>query len=213
MSEGGRHLIEHPLDERARAYVRGQLELDLLLCRSLLSVLDHEPGRFYTIAPESISRDQLHAFTAGGLYPEDWSAAVRFEDGSLMVPAPRAYSARATPIRELLGEQRTAFCLVDDFIESGYPTDDGSMQPPSRLFVEQDAYCFITSDNEAEELEAALQRGDEIWHGVAASYLPSAPIRSETLDGLEALTACAAFVRDISVTAYDAEGFVAWRRL
>jgi hypothetical protein len=212
VSESRARLVEHPLDERARVYVRGQLELDLHLCRSLLPVFDGEPGRFYTIAPDSASHEQLHQFTGGGLYPEDWSAAVRFEDGSAMVPAPRAYSARARPFRALLQQSPTAFCLVDDFMESGYPTDDGSVQPPSRLFIQQDAYCFITAENEAEELEAALRRGDEIWHGVAASYLPPLPVSREAIGTFEALAECAAFVREISVTAYDAEGFVAWTR-
>jgi hypothetical protein len=215
VTDGDPRLKRHALDERARAYVRGQLEVENTLCRSLLGVFDRGGGDFYTVAPEGATNEQLHAFTGGGLYPMDWSQAVTCADGSVMVPTPYAYDVRARCLFDIVRSDARGFCVTDDYVGSvgvraGQPPEDGGL--PGTFFLDGETYCLVTAQDDVDTLETALRTGDEIWHGVAAVFLPPQPVTRTSIATPEALAACAEHVREISVTAYDAEGFVAWSR-
>jgi hypothetical protein len=180
------------LDDRGLDYVREHLEGVNAFCSELLAVVDRTPGETFTFAPADLKGERLYRFGEPGL------------------PARALAELRAERILELLDADADACCIVDDFdARWGDPELDDS---PTAFGVGEEVYHLLTAESGIELIAAVISAADCIWHGVAAVCTPPPSERMGEQSTLEALRSCAGAVIEISCTAYDGEGFVAWRR-
>jgi hypothetical protein len=198
------------LGKAARAYMREQLDVPTVFCRTLLSVIDTQPGRFFTLVPERSTVTVEHEFRHGGLLEMDRSEAVHMDDGSVLLRTPNIRQQQAERLLVMMQGEPTAFCIVDDYLgEPPLPCDSDS---PHALQVGDECHYVLGPSDSADALEGALYANDNIWHGATALCVPPRLVtRSELIDPA-VLAECARWAREIEVTAYDAEGFVAWER-
>jgi hypothetical protein len=186
------NLREVGLDDRGLDYLREHLEGVNTFCSELLAVVDRTPGETFTFAPADLRGERLYRFGEPGL------------------PARALAELRAERILELLDADADACCIVDDF--DARWGDAKLEDSPTAFGVGEEVYHLLTAESGAELIAEVIGQAGRAWHGVAAVCTPPPSDRPGEQSTLEALRTCARSVIEISCTAYDGEGFVAWRR-
>lgn len=200
------------LGDAGLAYVREHLADANSFCAALLQAVIIEPGAVFTLAPLGIPEDRLRQFDQGGLLPEnsEGAGAVSLPDGSTLVPVISLIEQQTKLLREAMAAAPGAICIVDDFNPRW--SDQAPYLGQTAFGVGEEVYHLIAADHSEEAFITAISRGNNIWHGVAAVCRASLTLdRSHELS-LSGLKRCAASALLITCTAYDGEGFVAWRR-
>jgi hypothetical protein len=177
----------------------------------LLQVVIAEDGEAFTLAPRGASEERLRQFDRGGLLPEnsERAAAVVLPDGSMLVPVVSLIRQQVKLLRGAMMVAPGAVCIADDFNPrwSGRAAHLG----PTAFGVGEEVYHLVTADCGEEEFVAAVSRSNTIWHGVAAVCRASPALDRSRRASPTELVRCAASVLLMTCTAYDGEGFVAWR--
>ncbi|MEQ1929691.1 MAG: hypothetical protein ABL957_04045 [Parvularculaceae bacterium] len=204
-----RDVVMRELGGAARAYIREHLTDVNVFCTALLRTFMETPGDVFTLVPAGVPEARLAQFDRGGLLEEDWSGAVTLPDGSTLVPKPSLIEAQASLLRQTMIALKASVCVADDF----NPRWSDDACPGLAAFgVGEEVYHLLNLDHSKEDFVTVVSLANQIWHGVAAvCRQPVAlDLASETTT-LE-IQRCAASALLITCTAYDGEGFVAWRR-
>lgn len=192
------------LDERARDFVREQLDWPTAFCETLLELVGS--GSVFTRAPEGAPVERLYAFAEGGLLATDWSKRVVLEDGSSLVPIPNLQEDRAALIRAEM--ERVSGVLIADEVNPRWP-DYAEHAGPTAFGVAKDVFHLATM---ADDVGAALLMGSYVWHGIAAVCPAPLVISLDRQASVDDLRASARSATLVTCTAYDGEGYVVWKR-
>jgi hypothetical protein len=178
----------------------------------MLEIFNSEPGDVFTFAPPGTPTDRLAEFERGGLLPENLSGAgaVSLPDGSTLVPVVSLVEEQTKLLRDAMIATSGGVCIVDDF--NPRRSDQASYLGATAFGVGEEVYHLLTPDHGEDEFRAALSNGNTIWHGVAAVCRVSPTLDDARASTPSELKRCAASALLITCTAYDGEGFVAWRR-
>jgi hypothetical protein len=200
------------LGEIGRAYVREHLGDTNSLCAALLETFTSEPGDVFTFAPAGTPTDQLAEFAHGGLLPENLSGAgtVSLPDGSTLVPVVSLIEEQTKLLRYAMIATSGGVCIIDDFNPRW--SDQASYLGPAAFGVGEEVYHLLTADHGEDDFRTAVANGNTIWHGVAAVCRVPPTLGDARTSTPSELKRCAASALLITCTAYDGEGFVAWRR-
>jgi hypothetical protein len=206
-------LIFIDLGDAGIDYVREHLSGVNVFCTALLAAVEAAPGKVITLAPRGVTRERLNAFGEGGLL----RAAPRMlelDDNGDLAPIDSLKFEQGAYLHSIMRTAPEAVCIVDDFNPSW---SEVRIEEPryAQAFGVSDAVYHLFNSNDAPELLVdALTVSDTIWHGVAAicEYGPEFEEDDRELSE-EALIAAAVSALTITCSAYDGEGFVAWRRL
>ena len=117
---------------------------------------------------------------------------------------------RATFTLETLDAHPGAICLCDDFNPRW--SEEIARSTPHAFGVGEETYHLLTARSGLEVVVDTLRFTDTVWHGVAAVCGQSIHLPPDRNVAPEALADCARSVIQLTCTAYDREGFVAWRR-
>lgn len=200
------------LGEVGRAYIREHLAGINEFCAALLETSIAEPGEVFTLAPVGVPDADLMQFDQGGLLVENWLrvGAVGLPDGSSLVPVASLIQQQATLLRETMVVSVGSVCVVDDFNRRW--SERTSSLGPTAFGVGEEVYHLLTSDHAEEDFITVVSASNTIWHGVAAVCSESIALDSARESTAPGLKLCAASALLITCSAYDGEGFVAWRR-
>jgi hypothetical protein len=149
-------------------------------------------------------------FDQGGLLPEDLSQAVRLPGGSTLVPIPSMIAQQVSLLKDALAVGTGAVCIIDDFNPRW---SELSGNPDSTSFgVGEEVYHLLAQNHGDEAFADAIRSGNTIWHGVSAVCALSPELDGARMCSAGELQRCALSVLLLTCTAYDSEGFVAWRK-
>jgi hypothetical protein len=207
-----RDLTIYDLGDAGLAYVREHLADTNLLCSALLEIVTNDLGDVFTVAPPGTTQLRLNQFTCGGLLPENLEGigAVCILGHGTFVSVNSLIEDQTKLLRRTMLATPGATCIVDDFNPrwSDQPPPIG----PGLFGIGEEVYHLITRDHSDEDLTAAVACGNTLWHGVAA-VCGDAPSLSGSRESNPAeIHRCATSAVLLTCTAYDGEGFVAWRR-
>ena len=200
------------LGEVGRAYVREHLGDTNAFCAALLETFSSEPGVVFTLAPVGVPLDRLAEFERGGLLPKNSSGAdtVSLPDGSTLSPIASLIAEQTKLLRDTMLAASGSVCIVDDFNPRW--GDQASCLGPTAFGVDEEVYHLLTPGHREDDFLTTVSKGNTIWHGVAAVCRVSPRLDSARASTPSELKECAASALLITCTAYDGEGFVAWRR-
>ena len=191
-------------------YVRHHLTGVNTFCTALRQAVDEHTGEVFTIAPDGITEERLVAFRRGGLLPENISETVFLPDGARMVPVLSMIDEQVSFLKQALALRVGAVCIMDDAI---HRWSDKSVNRDAPAFcVGEEVYRLLASDQSDKVFEQAVKDANWIWHGVSAVCALSPMIDTSRRCSATELQRCALSVLLLTCTAYDGEGFVAWRR-
>jgi hypothetical protein len=206
-------LREVELDKRGLEYVVDHLRGVNALCTTLLSVVEGTRGRVFTMLPDDADDVRAHDFASGGLLKanRDFSRAISLGPGrgSLMAVVDLA-EVRAGLILDGLAANPGSVCLCDDYNPRW--SDAIAREPSTAFGVGDETYHLLTTASGLGAITDTLRMTDTVWHSVAAVCLGGLRIPSDRSVDVGDLERCAVSVVEITCTAYDREGFVAWRR-
>jgi hypothetical protein len=202
----------HGLDTAGWEFVRQHLGDTNVFCAALLKTINSVAGEVFTLAPPSTSADRLSHFDWGGLLPENLTRdnAVTLPDGSTLVPVVSLMNDQARLLRQTVISIGSAVCIVDDYNPRW---SDQVRLGPNAFGVGEEVYHLLRGDDDEEAFCEALRYGNVIWHGVAAVCGTAPSLDSARASTAAELERCAAEARLVTCSAYDGEGFVAWRRV
>ncbi len=204
-------IVKHELPETDSVYVREHLDDTNVLCAALLETCNSQPGNVFTFAPASTSKDRLAEFKRGGLLRENLPNAptMSLSDGSRLMPKFSLIEEQSKLLRETLNSVRGSVCIVDDYNPrwSDHPWPLG----PKAFGVDEEVYHLLNHEDDDEAFAYAIRQGNNIWHGVTA-VCRIAPMLNDARESAPSeLRRSAASALLITCSAYDGEGFVAWR--
>jgi hypothetical protein len=200
------------LGSAGRAYIRDHLINTNVFCSGLLQTINSEPGECFTIAPPCTSEARLVLFEEGGLLPENLlgQGTISLQDGGSIVPVASLVEQQVKLLKGTVIASAGSVCVVDDFNPRW--SERTPHIEPTAFGVGEEVYHLLTKDHRDEEFKIAVSNSNLIWHGVSA--VCRAPIAlgvvRETTE--EVLLRSAASALLVTCTAFDGEGFVAWRR-
>ncbi|MEZ5920802.1 MAG: hypothetical protein R3C60_05565 [Parvularculaceae bacterium] len=205
-------IVEYMLGDEGRTYIREHLSGVNTFCTALLQTFIHEPGEIFTLAPVEISPARLIDFECGGLlsYGSVNSYSVMLPDGSRMSPIPslkieQAFILRRETLRSLSGA-----CILDD---TNPEWGEKYFRPePTAFGLRKEVYQLLTAEHSDENFLDAIRRTNTLWHNTAAVCATPPKLNKSRETTEEIIKECAATAALITCTAYDGEGFVAWRR-
>jgi hypothetical protein len=113
-------------------------------------------------------------------------------------------------LKEALAMGAGAMCIVDDFNPRW--SDISGNPDPAAFGVGEEVYHLLAQDHGDEAFIDAISNGNTIWHGVSAVCALSPEIDEARRCSATELQRCASSVLLLTCTAYDGEGFVAWRK-
>lgn len=203
-----RELRRFDLDARGLAYMREQLRDINAFCTGLAPLIEGA-GEIFTFAPEEVPLERLHCFEEGGLMPE--GPRMLLQDGSSLAAVS---SLKQEQAHWLWQQLEPAVCVSDDF---GPSWSDIQTRPyfaemPHAFGFGDEVYHLLRRGDGEGAIQNALMKSDGIWHGVTAICGRTPQIAADRTTSLAELQSCAASAAVITCTAYDGEGFVAWRR-
>jgi len=180
-----------PLGAGGLDYIKEHLTGVNTLCTALLELVEAAPGEVFTLAPVEATRERMLKFSEGGLI-----------EGALV-------TEQARWLHGLLLSPEDV-CVIDDFNPSFGDIRD---EIESAFGYEDEAYRLFTKGDGEDSIANALAQTNALWHGVAcvSAYAPELDI--DRVVSLEDLIETAHNAHAITCTAYDGEGFVAWRRM
>jgi hypothetical protein len=195
--------------EPGLAYMRRQFEDARALGAALLEIVDH--GEALTRAPPGTSFDQLYAFEAGGLLPEnlDMSRAFQLEGGSKMMAVVSLFDERLELIQGVMRATPGNICIADD-VNPTWP-EHRERAEATAFGVGAEVYHIAHAGASLEDIENALV-GILPWHGITAVCRGPLAISDERECEPDAFRRAALSATLITCSAYDGEGFVAWRK-
>lgn len=181
-----------PLGAGGLDYIKEHLAGVNTLCTALLELVEAAPGEIFTLAPVEVTRERLLRFSEGGLL-----------GGETLI------AEQAKWLHGLLGSPEDV-CIVDDFDPSFGDIRD---EVEAAFGYEDEAYRLFTREDGEAAIAEALARTHVIWHGVAcvSAYAPELDV--DRVVEFDELREAAHNAHAITCTAYDGEGFVAWRRM
>lgn len=196
------------LDHRAQTYFELQLDFETIFCDTLASVLRKNDGDFFVMLPRRLDTDCAYNFEDGDLLEENELRVIPPAGG--LVPVRTMVDRQAKLIRSFLQSGDTALCIIDDAVARASPP---KFIGPATVLNDSGAALY-TMDEQTPivDIEAALRRGNHIWHGVTALCRPAAQVLTQKLAEPDALRECVASVEEMHAVAYDGEGFLIWRR-
>ena len=200
-----------PLDGRGLDYVRDHLTGVNTLCTALFDVVTLEPGDIFTLSPKGLDAERLYRFSEGGILHAPLELVPdRLSDGSEIAPIESFKVEQAALLLSLLREQPDSVCIIDDF------NPRWGERPPwlaeSAFGVGEEVYHLFRATDPPSALITLLHQTDAVWHGVAAICTTAPEIDDDRECTHESLQAAAFSAIALTCTAYDREGFVAWRR-
>jgi hypothetical protein len=201
------------LDRRGLEYIFEHLRGVNRLCTELLGVVERDDGTVFTLIPDDFDDHRAYDFEAGGLLEEnlDWSRAVSLGSGQgTLMPVADLAAERASLILDSLNEHRGAVCICDDFNPRW--SEEIARSAPTAFGVGNETYHRLSVQDGLDRVTDTLRMADAVWHGVAAVCRRSLLVPQGRNVEPHDLAQCAASVVELSCTAYDREGFVAWRR-
>lgn len=200
-------LVRIELDDRAWAYVLDELDDGMILGAALKPVVQATTGEVFTRLPRDMTLERAHEFHRGGVLP---ARPERYPtEGGYLVPVDSVMSARDDRVVGFLGNDLRACCIIGEM--NPRPGDPNPPTEPSVFWIGEECYHWLGANASPELVEDTFAAAELPWHAVAACYLPETPTKKEDLDR-SALISLARSVSEISVRAYDGEGFVIWRR-
>lgn len=204
-----RALEEFQLGARGLEFVKAELGDAKALGAALLEIVDD--GEVLTLAPIGTSLDRLYAFAAGALLSEntDMSRAFPLEGGGKMMAVVSLLDERLALIRKAMLATPGSCCIADDV----NPTcsDHRERAEPCAFGVGDEVYNLASPGASLDQIEDIFA-GILPWHGVTAVCGETPGLNSEREVTVEALRRAALSATLITCSAYDGEGFVAWRR-
>jgi len=198
------------LGSEGLTYVREHLAEVNIFCAALLRALEEHAGEVFTVAPNDATKEQIVAFDQGGLLPEDLSGSVRLPDGSILVPVESMIAQQVSLLKGTLATTPGTICIVDDV--TPHWSEVSTNGDPTMFGVGEEVYHLLAQGHGDEAFLDALTDGNAIWHGVSAICALSPEIDGDRMCSAAELQRCALSVLMLTCTAYDGEGFVAWRK-
>jgi hypothetical protein len=198
------------LGSEGLVYVREHLAGVNILCAALLQAVDNQNGEVFTVAPRDTTKEKLLAFDQGGLLAEDLSRAVRLPDGSTLVPVKSMIAQQISLLKKALAIRAGAVCIVDDCNPRWSDISDSA--DPTAFHAGEEVYHLLAQHHGDEGFIDAISNGNTIWHGVSAVCALPPEIDGARMCSAGELQRCASSVLLLTCTAYDGEGFVAWRK-
>lgn len=200
-----------PLGAGGLDYIKEHLTGVNTLCTALLELVEAAPGEVFTLAPVEATRERMLKFSEGYLLASnsDSSRAIQLEEGGVLMPVDSLVAEQAKWLYGLM-QASTDVCIVDDFNPSW---DDLRDRVENAFGYEDQAYRLLSRADNEEALVEALKQSNYLWHGVACvtAYAPELDV--DRVVEFDELREAAHNAHAITCTAYDGEGFVAWRRM
>lgn len=201
MASGRLELVR--LDERARAYIQEQLDLETVFCKKLAEVVDLSKGDCFTLLPEKVETDRACDFGSG------FRPVNRPPRGGL-VPVVSLIDRQSIEVENFLKSSSRAITIIDDV--AAEKSDPAIAGCKNCIFYGTEVCRVLMAPASRQGIREALASGNQIWHGLVALCCPEAELHPASLANPAILETCLASVREIHATAYDGEGFIIWRR-
>ena len=200
------------LGSAGRIYIRDHLTGTNIFCSGLLQTFNSEPGYVFTFAPPGTQDARLALFEEGGLLPVNLLGkdAISLPDDGSLVPVFSLKEQQAKLLKETVIASAGSVCVVDDFNPRW--SDRTPDMAPTAFGVGEEVYYLLTQDHRQEEFVSAVSSSNLIWHGVSAVCRTPIALGVARETTAEVLIQSAASALLITCTAFDGEGFVAWRR-
>jgi hypothetical protein len=182
-----------------------------VFCSALLQTFTAVPGQVFTLVPIGVSQNRLTCFSEGGLLPQSLTQAdvKSLPDGSTLVPKLSLVEPQTRLLRQTMMSAAGAVCIIDDFNPRWSERACGL--GPHAFGVGEEVYHLLSADDQETDFMNSLGSGDTIWHGVAAVCRKSPHLNLQRETTESELELCATSALLVTCTAYDGEGFVAWR--
>lgn len=205
-----RALQTFDLGERGLAHLRQYLTGVNTLCSALSEILD--VGKVFTIAPAGTSLERLYEFEAGGLLQEnlDPPNVTRLKDGSTLAPTLALTDEQVTLLHQSMLAAPGAVLLVEDCVRR-WSADQAYLEP-SAFRVDDEVYHLVPPGASSDEIDNALRIAHLPWHGVEAVCTAPPELSVERECTPDALRRTALSAPLFTCSAYDGEGFLAWRK-
>jgi hypothetical protein len=187
-------------------YIRQHLTGINTFCGGLLRAINIHAGNVFTFAPPGTSMDRLVQFETGGLLSQNLLVT-----GTVM-PIVSLRHQQVSLLRQAMTSYAGAVCVVDDFNprwteRAAYPLER------TAFGVGDEVYHLLKHEDSDEDFADTISAGFTFWHAVSAVCRVPIVLKSEREVETDGLIRCAESATLIICTAYDGEGFVAWRRI
>ena len=201
-------LVRWTLDDRALAYVLNALEDGTILGAALQSLISDTHGELFTLTPPDVSEAQIYEFSWGGLFPPR-SDGIPTEGGGRLFRVDSVIGARDEMFAAFLKTDPRACCVVCE--QNARPNAPHPVTEPTAFWVGERCYHWLGPDSSVELVQETLRLAEMPWYGGAACCLPVVGLQKTDVND-EILIDLANHAVQISVGAYDGEGFVIWQR-
>ncbi len=200
------------LGDAGRSYIRNHLTGINVFCSGLLQTLNSELGECFTLAPPGTPDARLVLFDEGALLPDNLlrKGAISLSGGGLLVPVISLIEQQVHLLKGTLIASAGSVCVVDDFNPRW--SDLSPHLAPTAFGVGEEVYHLLTEDHSDDQFISAVCTGNALWHGVSAVCRDPIALGVVRETTAEVLMQCAKSALLITCTAFDGEGFVAWRR-
>lgn len=165
-----------------------------LLAESVLKYTPFQNGLFYTLLQDALTDKELYGFNWGGV-----GGGVR--------------EKAAQTVLDDLHAIKGSFCIFDSFDDDYEPSYDDLLFLKVGVHYDKQVY-YIVSGEEATKplLEECLQASNVIWHSLCVLSKTSFAKRKEFLITETEIADFAKTAELILVGAYDAEGYIFWKK-
>jgi hypothetical protein len=207
---GPRALQTFDLGARGLAHLRQYLFGVNSLCSALSEIL--ETGRIFTTAPPDTPLERLYEFESGGLLPENLNPTdvTRLEDGSTLAPIISLTDEHITLLHQTMQSAPGSILIVEDHVARWL--EDRERVEPSAFGVDNEVYHLVSSDASPDEIDDVLRIAHLPWHGVEAVCTTPLTLSAQRECTPDALRRTALSAMLFTCSAYDGEGYLAWRK-
>ncbi|MBS0584972.1 MAG: hypothetical protein JSR76_01560 [Verrucomicrobia bacterium] len=186
-------LNQHVLEtKQTLAYLEDNLKGTNALSNAVLRETPFKEGEFYTFFPSGIQEHQMYNFTSGGI-----AGKVRHKLSYL--------------IMEELEKAPKLTCIFDDIGATYTDGYEDELFSKTGAHYGEEVYYIISSGSISKALlDTCLYASNGAWHSLCVlSAVPKTEDRSLTSEEINEIAKKAEL---LILGAYDAEGFIFWRR-
>ncbi len=192
------------------AYLRQHLKGVNTLCSTLSEILD--AGDIFTRAPPDTPPERLYAFESGGLLPENLNPTdvTRLEDGSTLAPIIGLTDDQVALLYQTMQGAPGAILIVEDCVARW--SEDREYVEPSAFGVDEEVYHLVPSGASPDDIDDVLRIANLPWHGIEAVCTTPLTLSAQRECGPDTLRRTALSAVLFTCSAYDGEGYLAWRK-
>lgn len=165
-----------------------------LLADSVLKYTPFQEGFFYTILQDNLTDKELYGFNWGGV-----GGGVR--------------EKAAETLLDDLHAIKGSSCIFDSFDDDYEPDYDDPLFLKTGVHYDKQIYYIISGEDATKSLlEECLRASNVIWHSLCVLSKTSFAKRKEPSITEEEMIEFAKSAEHVLVGAYDAEGYIFWKR-